>query len=222
MRLYRTYDNSYPFTGPNAAWPANGSSKWISPQGNEDSDAGGAPNDPVGTYVYETTVDLTGFDLATVKITGRVYTDNNLARIYVNGVSTGISGGGLSGSDFTLPPNGLVAGRNKIEFHVVNTIGRAANPSGLRVSISGTAVRLTTPSQAVPLAAVASSSTSISSIPVRNPTGAYLTTSKTSGIIPQSKEKSNEQSKSQIWISDNTDELVTLLAADQSNREFQT
>ena len=123
-------------------WIANtATSKWIAPRANSAGSAGlwlvvpgidsvppeGIPNDQgagPGTYVYRTTVDLTGFDPATVVIKGTWTSDNNGPNIRVNGVDTGITGDGNFGSlaPFTLTSSNstFVAGVNTIDFLVTN------------------------------------------------------------------------------------------------------
>ena len=129
-------------TGLPATWlPNSPTSQWIGPRVNtvaaaaQTSDAGEGP----GTYVYRTLIDLTGFDLSTVKISGSWASDNASTAIRVNGVATGIVNnvGTTFGSlvpfiiDITNAP-GLVAGVNQIDFVVRNedvTVGY----TGLRI-----------------------------------------------------------------------------------------
>lgn len=122
------------------AWVANSAtSSWIGPRANTSAaagiptDAGGGP----GVYVYRTRFDLTGFDLASVQITGNWSSDNAGIRIRVNGEETSFTN--LAGSTFsnllpfainqaTVP--GLLQGENLMDFVVENS---AVGFTGLRV-----------------------------------------------------------------------------------------
>jgi serine/threonine-protein kinase len=116
-----------------SAWlPNNYQSRWISPQADETT------GDPPGAYIYRTTFDLSGFDLATMRITGRTAADNRVLDVRLNGQSMGLMAEGFN----TFTPfeitRGFIAGRNVLEFIVRNdgdTTG--ANPSGLRVELTG-------------------------------------------------------------------------------------
>jgi hypothetical protein len=121
-------------------WLANNArSKWIGPRP-ETSGAAGAVGSG-GDYVYRTVVDLTGFDPASVAITGIWATDNEGMDIVVNGVSTGQR----NTAQFTAPTafsitSGLLAGLNNIDFKLNNS---AVGYTGLRVdrvSALGTAL----------------------------------------------------------------------------------
>jgi hypothetical protein len=110
-----------------AAWITNDSnSQWISFQ--SDESVGDAP----GLYTYRTTVDLTGYDPASVTLTVQVAADQELSAVRLNGVSLGLSASGYSG--FTsLSINGpFQATVNTLDL-AVNNAGSTANPSGLRV-----------------------------------------------------------------------------------------
>ena len=114
-------------TGP---WLANNDrSKWIGPAFDTAGAAGAAG--PGGDYIYRTLVDLTGFDPATVVLTGGWATDNEGLDIIVNGVSTGLRNttGFPALTPFTIS-SGLLAGVNKIEFKLNNA---SAGYTGLRV-----------------------------------------------------------------------------------------
>jgi len=116
--------NSYPI---GAAWIRNDlNSQWISFQ--SDESVGDAP----GLYTYTTTLDLTGYDPASVTLTVEVAADEQLSAVRLNGVGLGLSATGYSGFT-TLSINGpFQAGLNTLDF-VVNNAGSTANPSGLRV-----------------------------------------------------------------------------------------
>jgi hypothetical protein len=129
---YVTITGQYPF--PN--WIADTSTgQWIGP------DAGGdeITADALGVYDYREAFDLTGFDIATVALTGS-YTSDNTSYIQLNGVTVGPAGG-ASLSTFTSfsLTSGFVPGINTIDFFVTNTTGTGAqNPTGLIVELSGT------------------------------------------------------------------------------------
>ena len=98
--------------------------------------------DPVGTYTYRTTFDLTGFDISTVSISGQLVADNYIAAIRINGFDIGFQTPGQVGfafAPFSLPSGHYVSGVNTLEFIVYNTPPNGGNPSGLRVELSGTA-----------------------------------------------------------------------------------
>ena len=133
---YVTQTTGYPFTGPSAAWaPNDSSSQWISPHANENSLDGGAPSEPVGTYEYETQFDLSGFIPSTATISGRIYSDNDISGVYLNGVRTNIAAGGFGGTVFNLT-TGFVTGANTIDVIMTNNPSSHSNPSGMRLGFS--------------------------------------------------------------------------------------
>lgn len=104
-------------------------SDWIGPDSDSSLDG------PTGYYEYQTTFDLTGFDIASAVITGQWSTDDQGANILINGVSTGDTASGFtSWSSFTID-TGFVEGVNTLDFIVYN----ASGPTGLRVEMTGTA-----------------------------------------------------------------------------------
>lgn len=119
--------------------PNSATSMWVGPRADTagavgiPADAGAGP----GNYVYRTQIDLTGFDLATVKIRGGWATDNGGTAIRVNGVATGLvnTAGTTFGAlnafviDTTNAP-GLIAGVNTLDFVVNNEL---TGFTGLRV-----------------------------------------------------------------------------------------
>jgi hypothetical protein len=121
-------------------WVANNArSKWIGPRV-ETSAAAGAVGSG-GDYTYRAVVDLTGFDPASIAISGVWATDNEGLDILVNGVSTGQRNttqfGGYTPFSVT---SGLLAGLNNIDFKLNNS---AVGYTGLRVdraSALGTAL----------------------------------------------------------------------------------
>jgi len=116
-------------------WMPDGpSSEWISLAANEDV------IDNPGLYVYQTTFNLAGLNPSTTVITGQWATDNT-GVIYLNGTSTGFTSSNFgSFSSFTID-SGFVSGLNTLDFDVTNgPTGGPANPTGLRVEFSETAV----------------------------------------------------------------------------------
>ena len=139
--LVTSADSGFP--GPNAfvanstgfpigPWLASGpNSKWIGPQTQV------ANNNAPGDYTYRTTFSLAGLNLATAVITGQ-YAGDNATIIKLNGVSTGSSSSSFSAFTAFTINSGFVAGLNTLDF-VVTNFGTSANPTGLRVDVSGTA-----------------------------------------------------------------------------------
>ena len=131
-------------TIPNPAWtPNTPTADWISPTGN----GGVTVALPPGTYVYQTTFNLTGQDPSTAELSGNWASDNN-ACIELNGVNTGVC---LPFTGFTsLHPfsitSGFQPGVNTLDFVVTNGQGSGDNPTGVIVEISGTASLGTDPS----------------------------------------------------------------------------
>lgn len=113
---------------PNGPWAANGpNSKWISPLAN--ANTGLNP----GTYIYQTTFDLTGLDPATAQLTGSVGADDSVA-ILLNGQSINNFSGFSTLSGFTIT-NGFIRGINTLDFVVGNGL-TSVNPTGFRVEFS--------------------------------------------------------------------------------------
>lgn len=105
--------------------PNSPTSKWIGPRLD--------PNGAGGDYTYETTFDLTGFDIQTARLEGDWATDNVGSDIVLNGKSTGLQNSAqFSSLTRFVITNGFVPGRNVIQF-VVNNAGANENPTGLRV-----------------------------------------------------------------------------------------
>lgn len=129
------------FPGPNAIvinegfpippWVANGpASKWIAPMADQ------AVGNAEGDYTYQTTFNLTGYDLSKVRVVGSWSVDNTGLDILVNGVSTGITSPGFgSYVSFTIT-SGLLAGANTLDFRI-NNAPATPNPTGLRVNLRG-------------------------------------------------------------------------------------
>jgi hypothetical protein len=119
----------FPITpGP---WAPNGGSKWIGPQA--DQSVGNTP----GEYIYRTIFDLSGFDLATVVLSGS-WTSDNDSSIRINGVAVGptVSFTGYASLVGFSITNGFVSGLNTLDF-VVNNGSDSDNPTGLLVEVRG-------------------------------------------------------------------------------------
>ena len=121
----------------------NSASDWIGP--NNDA----ALNSLPGSYTYRTTFSLEGLDKDTAKITGQWSTDNSGLQILLNNVDIGVANGSTNGgftsfSTFDIPVgSNFLADNNTLDFIVSNAQNRpgddTANPTGLRVELSGTA-----------------------------------------------------------------------------------
>ncbi|NLH15383.1 MAG: hypothetical protein GX455_02270 [Phycisphaerae bacterium] len=117
------------------AWLANDAqSRWIG------FTAQGTDNQPAGQFTFRTRFDLSGYNPETAQLSFLLAVDNTLNDIRINGVSTGIAVSGFNAWNGPYQINsGFVAGLNTLDFVWTNE-GPGANPSGLRVKISGTAV----------------------------------------------------------------------------------
>ncbi len=115
--IYSSDGGSYLATAttPNGAWTGNTSTAgWISPgsDGNQGWDS--------GYYVYETTLNLTGYDASTASLSGMVAADD-LVYIYLNqGGAAVFSGSGFSSPTPFLVNSGFVSGLNEVDFLIVN------------------------------------------------------------------------------------------------------
>ena len=118
-----TYDNpAYLADQPSGT---NGNSRWISVNAN-----GSSANS--GTYVFETTFSLAGFDPTTASITGRFAVDNHITVTSLNGntIAGATANSFTTYSNFSIPTgSGFVAGLNKLDFTVVDD----GAPMALRV-----------------------------------------------------------------------------------------
>ena len=106
-------------------WVANeAGSKWIGPRTETSAAA-------TGDYIYTHAFDLTGFDPATVYLSGEWSTDNEGQDVLLNGVSTGFKnlGGFVAYSTFTIT-SGFREGVNELQFKVNNA---GAGYTGLKV-----------------------------------------------------------------------------------------
>jgi len=118
---------------PIPPWMANTSnSKWICPRQDE-------TRVEDGSYVYQLQFDLTGYEPDSANMTGQYSVDDSLTNVKINGASTGISGTMFDTWHSFSISSGFVTGTNTLEFFV-NNGGTSANPSGLRVELTVTAV----------------------------------------------------------------------------------
>ena len=120
-------------------WLPNGPySKWIAPQ----LDQSAAGGNLWGEYRYQTSFDLTGYDISRIKIIGAWAADNAGTALLLNGVATGSTAAGYAGlSQFTLTA-GLLAGPNTLDLVVTNNPSTgenpdAPNPTGIRMDLRG-------------------------------------------------------------------------------------
>ena len=136
------------FPGPNAivvsnaypvgAWINNSTtSRWIGPQANQNDGAGVGGGNDGGDYVFQTTVNLTGYDVSKVHLVGGWSVDNGGTDIVLNGTSLGLTCPGFGSlTPFTIT-NGLLAGINTLDFKIFNATNATVtpNPVGLRVDL---------------------------------------------------------------------------------------
>jgi hypothetical protein len=96
---------------------------------------------------FTTTVDLSGFDPATVKLHLRIWVDDDLGELRLNGKPMGPAfmshGDFKTPHDFTLD-HGFVPGINRLDFVAVDDLPSADVPSPmeLRVEMDGTAAKI--------------------------------------------------------------------------------
>jgi hypothetical protein len=122
---------------PAGPWLANGpDSRWIAPQANQNQVADPFGVNAQGDYTYQTTFDLTGYDLGKVSVVGTLAVDNTVTDVLINGASTGITSPGFTSYTPITITTGLVAGNNTLDF-LVNNAGEAPSPAGLRVNLRG-------------------------------------------------------------------------------------
>ena len=117
---------------PAGPWLANGPrSKWIAPQADQGTAAGNAE----GSYTYQTTFNLTGYDLSKVTVSAGVAADNSISDVLINGVSSGFTAAGFGSlTPFTIPGGMLVAGANTLDIKLTNDPA-TPNPTALRVDL---------------------------------------------------------------------------------------
>jgi hypothetical protein len=123
---------------------------------------------PSGSYTYQTTFDLTGFDPNSAQISGFLAADNAVL-VYLNSAPPAGSNssrasaasadvlmsvyakggysftpGSFANQSFSIT-GGFQPGLNTLTFVVFNEVQDSGNPTGLRVAVSGTADLLPTP-----------------------------------------------------------------------------
>lgn len=108
---------------PNAAWVNTPGADWISPS------ASGNTNVSSGVYVYETALNLSGFDPATAVLSGAVAADDDVYIFLNQAGCSHFDGSGFSTlTNFSID-SGFVSGINLVDFVILNDYG----PSGLLV-----------------------------------------------------------------------------------------
>ena len=143
---------------PSTTWPVNqawaadtAAASWITP--NVTSFTNGNHTDASGYYIFETTVNLSGYNLSTFSFNGTIGVDNSIYELIVNSHVVTISTGSVSlfESSFTTSSISqyLVSGVNTFDFVVYNTpsSGNASdngnltgtNPTGLLINATVTA-----------------------------------------------------------------------------------
>jgi hypothetical protein len=131
--------NAWPIQA--GTWAINGpNSRWIGASAAQQQNVDAAQGNAPGNYTYQTTFDLTGYDLSKLSLVGAWAVDNSGADILVNGVSSGITTPSyLVLTPFTIT-SGLIAGVNTLDFLVVNdptpANPTANNPAGMRVDLA--------------------------------------------------------------------------------------
>jgi hypothetical protein len=111
-------------------WMRNGSfSRWISPQSDERT------GDPVGSYTYRTSTDLSGYDPESIELTARIAVAQSLTGIDLNGRNLALTASGFGGFTALSITGPFLSGTNTLDL-VVNTGGSGSSPSGLRVELS--------------------------------------------------------------------------------------
>jgi len=148
-----TQSGAYPF----GIWsPDTATSQWISPQSTYVGHS-----DPVGSYTYETTFNLGGYNVSTVAISGAIVADNAITAIRINGFNIGFTQttSTYELAPFTIPSGHYVAGVNTIEFDVYNAPSTGGDASGFRVQFTGYAADPLAGSYTVLLSATDTSAT---------------------------------------------------------------
>ena len=129
---YVSYDNLWPI-GP---WLANSdTSRWITPTASQAQTLDANAN---GTYTFELSFNLTGYNAASAAFTGRFASDN-AAEVKLNGSTIATGTGFTSWSGFSAS-SGFHAGVNTLDFVVTNFAQNGGNPAGLRVEFDSSSV----------------------------------------------------------------------------------
>lgn len=140
-----TYTTAMAITNHPAWAPNDENSQFVSVQNP------GTSSILTGNYVYETSFDLTAFNLSTVEIDISLFVDN-IATVFLNGVDTGLTWNnfallspglltltdGLNGSAF-------IQGVNSLEFHIENLA--PDGPGGFMAELNGTGQLVPEPTQ---------------------------------------------------------------------------
>ena len=127
-----TQDSVWPIT----PWLDNTTtSKWITPTANQAQSFD--PSTP-GTYKFELTFNLSGYDASSASFTGRFSADN-AATVLLNGQEIGSGTGFTSWTSFAAS-SGFHTGLNTLDFDVTNYAQNGGNPLGLRVEFTGSSV----------------------------------------------------------------------------------
>jgi hypothetical protein len=125
--------------------PGIGTAGWIGPDSHVYGWQGpdnGPLNGTQGNYGYETTFDLTGFNLASVNISGLIAAsdfnrDNGLQVAYLNGINVPMPVAGPDFVPFSIDQanagGDFVAGINTLEFEVYNSGGNPLQATGMSV-----------------------------------------------------------------------------------------
>ena len=118
-------NSDYPTSGPWIPNEDSTASVWLTIAENPNAEF------PIGSYLWRTTFDLTGFDVASASFAGRFAADDS-AMAFLNGFLIGTSDGYSEWSSFSSLPEYLVVGLNVLDFAVYNGGG----PSGLRAEMT--------------------------------------------------------------------------------------
>lgn len=142
---YVTQTGQFPFP----AWVANdANSKWISPQASYVGQGGALLTDPLGTYTYTLTFDLTGYNPSTAWFDFSLAADDSVTSVNLNSTSlipggiAAFAGGSMNGTYSTGVGNGFQAGLNTITVSVLNQGGLVGSPSGLRLEFEASDVQM--------------------------------------------------------------------------------
>jgi hypothetical protein len=147
-RSFVTVTDGFPI--PSAWIPNQANAKWIEPT------SGTADTHAAGTYTYQTSFSLTGFDPTSASIQFQVAADNRVSGVFLNGHNVGFTYSGPTHSgdayaafsdSFTISnPAFFKDGLNQLQFQVVNDQVDAANgcydvqnPTGMMAVICGKA-----------------------------------------------------------------------------------
>src|SRR5438094_7967898 len=84
---------------------------------------------------------MTGLDRSTAQLSLNFAVDDSVQSITLDGNDTGITGGALNAFTPATISSGFVSGANTLVV-AVNNSGTAANPTGFRAELSGTATSL--------------------------------------------------------------------------------